>query len=284
MIHSFFKRFSALVLALIMLLGSVPAFSKSNSITISSADYPVTKDGWYSSKEEVAVYLALFETLPDNYITKKEAERLGWKTKGDLDDVAPGHSIGGDRFGNYEGSLPDQKGRKWTECDIDYSKGSRNAKRIVFSNDGLIYYTDDHYNTFTQIKVKLEERIAETSFVIDPAMELDEYGEYVSVEEVTSYLIQFGMLPCNYITKEEAKQLGWTAKKDNLAQIMPGCSIGGDVFQNREKLLPVQKGRTYFECDVNAQDGKRTEERIVYSNDGLIFYTPDGFDSFIRLY
>jgi len=282
--YSLFRRILALLMMLIMLAGCVPALAKSKIITLSSADYPVTEDGWYDSMEEVAVYLELFKKLPENYITKNEADQLGWKTKGDLDDVAPGRSIGGDRFGNYEKSLPDKKGRKWTECDIDYTSGSRNAKRIVFSNDGLIYYTADHYNTFTQIKVTIEEASAEVSFVIDPQMELDEYGEYTSVEEVTAYLIQYGMLPCNFITKAEAKELGWTAKKDNLGQVMPGCSIGGDKYHNREKLLPAAKGRTYYECDVNAPDGKRTDERIVYSSDGLIYYTPDGFETFIRLY
>ena len=284
MFHSTLKRISALLVALMMLIGSIPAFAKSNVITLSSADYPVTENGWYDSKEEVAVYLELFDKLPDNYITKKEAERLGWKTKGDLDDVAPGCSIGGDRFGNYEGSLPDKKGRKWLECDIDYVSGSRNAKRIVFSNDGLIYYTDDHYNTFKQIEVVIEEIAPKAEFVIDHTIELDEYGEYTSVPEVTVYIVRFGKLPCNYITKAEAKELGWTAKKDNLGTVMPGCSIGGDVFQNREKLLPVKKGRTYYECDVNSPDGRRTDERIVYSNDNLIFYTPDSFESFIQLY
>lgn len=108
----------------------------------------VTEDGVYDSKEEVALYIHLFGHLPSNYITKKEAEKLGWPG-GSLEPYAPGKCIGGGRFGNYEGLLPDAKGRVWTECDID-TRGakSRGAKRIVFSNDGLIYYTDDHYEHF----------------------------------------------------------------------------------------------------------------------------------------
>ena len=70
---------------------------------------------------------------------------------GTLDKVAPGKSIGGDKFGNYEKILPVKKGRVYRECDIDYQKGNRNAKRIVYSNDGLIYYTGDHYKTFTKL-------------------------------------------------------------------------------------------------------------------------------------
>ena len=113
----------------------------------------VVQDGEYSDKEHVAAYLREFGRLPSNYITKKEAQALGWvSTLGNLWEVAPGKSIGGDRFGNYEGQLPTAKGRKYTECDIDYSGGIRNAKRIIFSNDGLIFYTEDHYTTFEEIE------------------------------------------------------------------------------------------------------------------------------------
>lgn len=107
------------------------------------------ENGTYTSKEEVALYIHLYGHLPSNYITKKEAQDLGWdSSKGNLNEVAPGMSIGGDRFGNYEGLLPDADGRKWTECDIDYEGGYRGSKRIIFSNDGLIYYTEDHYASF----------------------------------------------------------------------------------------------------------------------------------------
>lgn len=112
----------------------------------------VTEDGEYTSKDEVALYIHLYDHLPDNYITKKEAEALGWNNKeGNLWDVAPGKSIGGSYFGNYEGLLPEKKGRDYHECDIDYNGGRRNAKRIVFSDDGLIYYTEDHYESFEQL-------------------------------------------------------------------------------------------------------------------------------------
>lgn len=108
-------------------------------------------DGSYTDKEHVAAYINQFKKLPNNYITKGEAKKLGWQTKGTLDKVAPGKSIGGDRYGNYEGLLPKKDKRTWKECDIDYIKGNRNAKRIVFSNDGLIYYTGNHYKSFTRL-------------------------------------------------------------------------------------------------------------------------------------
>ena len=108
----------------------------------------VDKDGVYTSAEDVALYIYTYGELPGNFMTKKEAKKLGW-TGGGLEDYAPGMSIGGDYFGNYEGLLPKAKGREYHECDIDtMGKNSRGAKRIVFSNDGLIYYTQDHYESF----------------------------------------------------------------------------------------------------------------------------------------
>lgn len=107
----------------------------------------------YSDKEHVAAYLREFNELPPNYITKKNAQALGWGSRGvSLWDVAPGMSIGGDRFGNYEGRLPTAKGRKYFECDIDFDGAYRNAKRIIYSNDGLIFYTEDHYETFEEME------------------------------------------------------------------------------------------------------------------------------------
>ena len=105
--------------------------------------------GSYTSAEDVALYLVTYGRLPDNFITKDEARDLGWEG-GSLEPYAPGMCIGGDRFGNYEDLLPKKKGRSYTECDIDtLGARSRGAKRLVFSNDGLIYYTDDHYESFT---------------------------------------------------------------------------------------------------------------------------------------
>lgn len=105
-------------------------------------------NGSYTTKEDLALYIHLYGCLPGNFITKSEAAKLGW-TGGSLEKYARGKCIGGDRFGNYEALLPDAPGRTWTECDIDtLGASSRGAKRIVFSNDGLIYYTEDHYETF----------------------------------------------------------------------------------------------------------------------------------------
>ena len=108
----------------------------------------IDEDGSYTSKEDVALYIHTYGRLPGNFISKKEAQALGW-SGGSLEPYAPGKCIGGSRFGNYEGLLPEKEGRTYTECDIDtLGAESRGAKRIVFSNDGLIYYTGDHYESF----------------------------------------------------------------------------------------------------------------------------------------
>lgn len=119
--------------------------SVEQAVTVDS----VGEDGTYSSCDDVALYIHTFGHLPGNFITKKQARELGWGG-GSVEDYAPGMCIGGDHFGNYEGLLPDKPGRSYTECDIDtLGRNGRGAKRIIFSNDGLIYYTEDHYSTFT---------------------------------------------------------------------------------------------------------------------------------------
>lgn len=120
-----------------------------SEIADESEERPVIdKYGHFFDKENVALYIHTYGHLPDNFITKDQARDLGWEG-GSVEDYAPGYAIGGDKFGNYEGLLPKAKGRTYYECDIDtdgyHSRGSR---RIVFSNDGLIYYTHDHYESF----------------------------------------------------------------------------------------------------------------------------------------
>lgn len=104
------------------------------------------ENGTYTKKEDVALFLHVYGRLPDNFMTKKQARALGW-SGGSLERYAQGMCIGGDRFGNYEGTLPEGN---YHECDINtLGKSKRGAKRLVYSDDGRIYYTDDHYETFT---------------------------------------------------------------------------------------------------------------------------------------
>lgn len=127
--------------------------AESDSDAALENDTVLDEGGTYTSKASVSAYLNRYGHLPPNYITKAEARALGWDgAQGNLWEVAEGKSIGGDVFGNREGRLPKAKGRKWFECDIDYEGGYRGAKRIVFSDDGLIYYTDDHYETFERLE------------------------------------------------------------------------------------------------------------------------------------
>ena len=106
------------------------------------------EDGIYTTAEDVALYLHIYGHLPNNFITKKQAQALGWPG-GDLEPYAPGKCIGGSYFGNYQEQLPEKEGREYHECDIDtLGAKNRGAKRLVYSNDGLIYYTPDHYETF----------------------------------------------------------------------------------------------------------------------------------------
>lgn len=158
-------RVSALLLSLLMLLGalSLSACSENLSDVLDIAielmeeesaspttDAPLDEDGYYTSREDVALYLWTYHRLPDNFMTKDQARKLGWDG-GSLEKYAPGCAIGGDRFGNYEGLLP--KGKSYIECDIDtVGKSSRGACRIVYATDfSAIYYTDDHYESFTQL-------------------------------------------------------------------------------------------------------------------------------------
>ena len=97
---------------------------------------------------------------------------------------------------------------------------------------------------------------------------------------VTDYLKENGELPEYYITKKEAQREGWVAKEGNLCDVLPGRAIGGDIFTNREKTLPVKKGRIWYEADINYDCGRRNARRVVYSNDGLIFVTHDHYKNF----
>ncbi len=157
--NRFLRRVSAITLALVLALGVFAAaaetdwagifdwydgFTEANRAALIEQ---VPEDGAYDDVLGVGAYLFLYDHLPGNYITKSEARGLGWPG-GSLEPYAPGKTIGGDRFGNYEGLLPE--GARYTECDIDTMfSSSRGAKRLVFDGDGRIYYTEDHYDSFT---------------------------------------------------------------------------------------------------------------------------------------
>ena len=132
------KKLTALLLALVMALSltacSFVMLPEEQDPPADPKQEQLAQGGTNTTKEDVALYIHLYGRLPDNFITKKEAQQLGG-TGGSLEPYAPGCCIGGSRT--------------WTECDINtLGADSRGAERIVFSNDGLIYYTGDHYKTF----------------------------------------------------------------------------------------------------------------------------------------
>ncbi|MDO5825541.1 MAG: ribonuclease domain-containing protein [Methanosphaera sp.] len=146
---------SIVFVAIMLLVGVLFGFnlfdgSSNDTVVANDTHVNVTEDGEYVSVEEVAAYIKKYHKLPDNYITKKEAQSLGWQG-GSLESYAPGKSIGGDVFTNRQGILPHSE-KKYIECDIDANGTTRGAKRIVYSTDDYrVYYTDDHYNTFREV-------------------------------------------------------------------------------------------------------------------------------------
>lgn len=139
---------AGLVLLLLLVLAVYVMGNTPDDMGFSNAVSGLDENGNYTTAEEVSAYLAAYGHLPDNFITKNEAKSMGWNGGG-LEDFAPGKCIGGDKFGNYEGLLPEKNGRQYYECDINtLGADSRGAERLVFSNDGLIYYTSDHYESF----------------------------------------------------------------------------------------------------------------------------------------
>lgn len=167
--HSLFRRLAALLLALMLALTALSGAAAEGDwrdmlrqmygLTDDAEEAPPTEEKTevdyelpVTDPQQIVNYLDRYGELPANFITKDEARELGWDSRYNyVGEVAPGKSIGGERYGNYEGLLPKAKGRKWFECDANYGGRKRGAERIVYSNDGLYYYTKDHYNTFTEM-------------------------------------------------------------------------------------------------------------------------------------
>lgn len=131
---------------------SLESEESSENIVSSISDINIKENGNYTSKADVALYIHTYNKLPNNYISKKDASAAGWNQETDnLDIILPGRSIGGDEYGNSSDKLPKAEGRRYYEADIDYDGGSRNSKRIVYSSDGLIFYTEDSYENFERL-------------------------------------------------------------------------------------------------------------------------------------
>ncbi len=134
-----------------------PSAEQAAPTTATTSQIAKWNQGILKGPEEVAVVEHIVEhgTLPDSYVTKSEARDLGWvASEGNLHEVAPGKTIGGDRFMNREKELPDAPGRQYFEADLNYDGGSRGAERLVYSSDGLIFVTRDHYRSFEEVQTK----------------------------------------------------------------------------------------------------------------------------------
>ena len=159
------KNISTFILILVILWAAVYSTGDHNGFSVLKSDnisvtqnnsdptssQPINEDGVYTTKDDVALYIHTFSRLPSNFVSKDFASASGWRGGG-LEEYVPGHCIGGNIFGNYEDILPKSYMRVYRECDIDtLGMESRGSKRIVFSSDGFIYYTEDHYASFELI-------------------------------------------------------------------------------------------------------------------------------------
>lgn len=132
--------------------GDITSVTAGKKQTEEPAKTQTEESGPITDPQEIADYIFAHGQLPDNFITKEEAKALGWDSgRNYVGDVAPGKSIGGDRFGNYQGQLPKAKGRKFYECDVNYKGKKRGEERIIYSSDGHVWYTKDHYETFEEL-------------------------------------------------------------------------------------------------------------------------------------
>ena len=155
---------------------------------------------------------------------------------------------------------------------------------IGSSNENDAQITTEIITEITSEVTVTETNESESITEVETEAELDEFAAYYSATDVGEYIHTYNQLPSNYLTKNEAMDLGWDSDKGNLWDVTDKMVIGGDVFGNREGLLPDKQGRIWYECDVNYTGGFRNAHRIVFSNDGLVYYTSNHYESFKKLY
>lgn len=269
---------------------------KNDRIEKRDSEGNVCEDGWYYCAEDVCEYMLAFGKLPSNFVTKNEAKDAGW-TGGSVEKYIEGAAIGGNAYENDEKLLPEKEGRTYHYCDLDtLGQSSRGAKRLVYSNDGLFYVTEDSYKSFFLLYGEPDEEPADPEQGDnkqdndkdkekdkDEGIKVNENGTYYDKEHVALYIHTYGKLPSNFVTKNEAKDAGWNG--GSVEKYIKNAAIGGSQFSNSEGILPKKKGRQYYECDIDTHGEKtRGAKRIVYSDDGLIYYTEDHYESFELLY
>ena len=172
---------------------------------------------------------------------------------------------------------------------------SCNTKKIETISNESSSFAETTIDLKYTSEINTQSTSNDSSLVIDndkqrvDGLSVDENGEYTTKDEVALYIYKYHKLPKNYITKKEAKKLGWNSSKNYVGDVAKGKSIGGDRFGNNEKHLPVVKGRKYIECDIDYKGKKRNAKRIIYADDfdesiGFIYYTDDHYNTFEKLY
>lgn len=145
------KKYLLIFLTTIIMLTGCSQITEDN-YNINSA---IEETQYYYNLDDVVNYIDEYDRLPLNYITKREAQKLGWDNKkGNLWEVKERAVIGGDKFHNREKKLPQDKNTQYYEADINYNGGYRGAERLIYTKDGDYYYTKDHYKSFKKIEVK----------------------------------------------------------------------------------------------------------------------------------
>jgi ribonuclease T1 len=153
MVRSPNRPWRALLVALLLVLAGTASTRDAHAFETGPLHAFAQRAGLSDAEGFVEAVASLRDAkkLPPRYITKKDAESVGWKPGADLCRVAPGRVIGGDPFFNREKRLPDRAGRRWYEADLEPQCGRRGAKRLVWSGDGLIFVTTDHYASFIEV-------------------------------------------------------------------------------------------------------------------------------------
>lgn len=157
----------------------------------------------------------------------------------------------------------------------------------MLEDDEMFALSDEELE---ELEIDIDEELESIDMSVEEAedvmageeYEIDEKETYTSKEDVATYLHIYGKLPSNYITRSEAEKLGLNSNGDNLEEIAPGKAIGGEEYANENGMFPVEEGRQYYECEIEDEDGDG--KYLIYSNDGLIFYTDENFETFIQLY
>ena len=187
-------------------------------------------------------------------------------------------------FGVYVGNSSNEKTDYVSEVNSEEGTLSIVESTTVYSGDEVRINEGEESVSDSESTAQSREEEPSQSSEIVSEITIREDGNYTSKDEVALYIHTYNKLPINYITKRQAEEQGWDSSSGNLDEVLPGMSIGGSSFGNYESKLPKANGRQYFECDIDYEGGYRNSKRLVYSNDGLIFYTEDHYENFEQLY